>query len=162
MLGLRPTTTGSLRTGAVVPHACRSGKDRVSLPQHFANHGYRTAATGKIYHGGTGGAGRQGQRPESSPPSPSSKSPRPSAASAPGRRKKLIPPTPMGNNPLMDWGVWPLDNDDTGKGDYQVASWTIEQIKNAPKDQPFFIAAGFFLPHVPLLRHPEVVRPLSG
>ncbi|MEY3897693.1 MAG: Choline-sulfatase, partial [Verrucomicrobiota bacterium] len=64
--------------------------------------------------------------------------------------KKLIPPTPMGNNPLMDWGVWPLDNDDTGKGDYKVASWTIDQIKTAPKDQPFFISAGFFLPHVPL------------
>ena len=26
----------------------------------------------------------------------------------------------MGNHPLMDWGVWPLDNDDTQKGDYQV------------------------------------------
>jgi choline-sulfatase len=55
----------------------------------------------------------------------------------------------MGNHPLMDWGVWPLDNDDTEKGDYKVATWTIEQIKNAPKDQPFFISAGFFLPHVP-------------
>ena len=63
--------------------------------------------------------------------------------------KKLIPETPMGNHPLMDWGVWPLDNDDTQKGDYQVASWTVEQIQNAPKDRPFFLAAGFFLPHVP-------------
>jgi arylsulfatase A-like enzyme len=55
----------------------------------------------------------------------------------------------MGNNPWMDWGVWPLDNDDTTKGDYQVATWICGQIKAAPRDQPFFIAAGFFLPHVP-------------
>lgn len=61
--------------------------------------------------------------------------------------KKLIPPTPMGNHPLMDWGVFPHSDED--KGDYKVASWTIEQIRNAPKDRPFFIAAGFFLPHVP-------------
>ena len=53
----------------------------------------------------------------------------------------------MGNNPLMDWGVFPHRDED--KGDYQVASWTIEQLKAAPQDQPFFIAAGFFLPHVP-------------
>jgi arylsulfatase A-like enzyme len=53
----------------------------------------------------------------------------------------------MGNHPLMDWGVFP--HRDEEKGDYQIASWAIEQIKQAPKDQPFFLATGFFLPHVP-------------
>jgi choline-sulfatase len=47
----------------------------------------------------------------------------------------------------MDWGVFPHRDED--KGDYQVASWAIEQLKSAPKDQPFFLAAGFALPHVP-------------
>jgi arylsulfatase A-like enzyme len=55
----------------------------------------------------------------------------------------------MGDHPAMDWGVWPPDNDDSKKGDYQVASWAVQQIEAAAPDQPFFLAAGFFLPHVP-------------
>ncbi len=47
----------------------------------------------------------------------------------------------------MDWGVFPHRDED--KGDYRVASWAIEQIESAPRDHPFFLAAGFFLPHVP-------------
>lgn len=142
MLGLRPTTTGVYGLSPWF-RTLPQWKDRVSLPQHFANHGYRTSATGKIYHLGTGGGGK-------------AKAPQEFQITAPyggvGTRppKKLVPPTPMGNNPLMDWGVWPLDNDDTGKGDYKVATWAVEQIKIAPKDQPFFISTGFFLPHVPL------------
>jgi choline-sulfatase len=142
LLGLRPTSTGVYGLSPAsrdVPAL----KDRVSLPQHFAAQGYRTYATGKIFHGGTtAGGGKQRIAPEFQVTA---------AYGGVGTRppKKLVGETPMGNNPLMDWGVWPLDNDDTGKGDYKVASWAIEQIKGAPKDQPFFIAAGFFLPHVP-------------
>ncbi len=141
MLGLRPTTTGVYGLSPwfrTVPEL----KDRVSLPQHFANQGYLTAATGKIYHLGTGGGRNSRNNSEFQVTAPIG-----GVGTTPP--KKLIPPTPMGNHPLMDWGVWPLDNDDTGKGDYKVASWTIDQIKNAPKDRPFFISAGFFLPHVP-------------
>jgi arylsulfatase A-like enzyme len=47
----------------------------------------------------------------------------------------------------MDWGVFPHRDED--KGDYQVASWAVKQIQEAPQDEPFFLAAGFFLPHVP-------------
>lgn len=137
MLSLRPTTTGVY---GLAPwfRTLDKWKDRVALPQHFKAHGYRTLTVGKIYHGGVGGSPQQakefdvwgsaggiGVKPE----------------------KKLIPPTPMGNHPLIDWGVFPHRDED--KGDYQVASWTVEQIQSAPKNQPFFLAAGFFLPHVP-------------
>ena len=147
MLGLRPTTTGVYGLSPWF-RTLPLWKDRVALPQHFANNGYRTAATGKIYHGGTGGGGKGKTKAQiEGPPEFQITAPYGGVGTKPP--KKLIGETPMGNNPLMDWGVWPLDNDDTGKGDYQVASWTIEQIKSASKDQPFFIAAGFFLPHVP-------------
>jgi choline-sulfatase len=150
LLGLRPTTTGIYGLSPWF-RTLPEWKDRVALPQHFANHGYRTAATGKIYHGGTGGGGnrpnaKKGAAPDSAPEFQVTA---PFGGVGTKPPKKLVGNTPMGNNPLMDWGVWPLDNDDSQKGDYQVASWTVEQIKSAPRDQPFFIAAGFFLPHVP-------------
>lgn len=137
MLGLRPTTTGVY---GLAPwfRDLPEWKDRVTLPQHFRNHGYRTYTCGKIYHSGVGGPAKRAVEFDvwgsyggigATPP------------------QKLIPPTPMGNHPLMDWGVFPHRDED--KGDYQVASWTIEQLKNAPSDKPFFLAAGFFLPHVP-------------
>lgn len=144
LLGLRPTTTGIYGLAPwfrTVP----SLKDRVTLPQHFAQHNYLTAATGKIFHPSTAGLAKNRALLA-----------REFAVTGPfggvgtTPPKKLIPAMPTGDHPLMDWGVWPLDNDDTGKGDYQVASWAVDQIRNAPKDRPFFISAGFFLPHVPL------------
>lgn len=150
MLGLRPTTTGIYGLSPWF-RTLPQWKDRVPLPQHLANNGYRTMATGKIYHGGIGNVrgkkGKEKAKDDTAVPEFQISAPYGGVGTKPPQ--KLIPATPMGNNPLMDWGVWPLDNDDTGKGDYQVASWTVEQIKSAPKDKPFFLAAGFFLPHVP-------------
>ncbi len=137
MLGVRPTTTGVY---GLAPwfRSLDEWKDRATLPQYFHEQGYRTLTVGKIHHGGVGGpqerarefdvwgsAGGIGVKPD----------------------QKLIPPTPMGNHPLMDWGVFPHRDED--KGDYQVASWAVDQIEKGPRDQPFFLSVGFFLPHVP-------------
>lgn len=137
LLGLRPSTTGIY---GLAPwfRAVDQWKERVTLPQHFKAAGYKTYTTGKIYHGGAGGpqarakefdvwgpGGGVGAKPE----------------------KKLIPATPGGNHALMDWGVFPHKDED--KGDYQITTWAVDQMKAAPKDQPFFLAVGYFLPHVP-------------
>lgn len=144
MLGLRPTTTGIY---GLAPwfRTLPEWRDRVTLPQYFAAHGYRTFATGKIYHFGPGGPLRGKGGADRGPPEFQVCGTAGGIGVKPER--KLVPPTPMGNHPLMDWGVFPHRDED--KGDYQVASWTIEQLRNARKDQPFFLAAGFFLPHVP-------------
>jgi arylsulfatase A-like enzyme len=149
MLGLRPTTTGIY---GLAPwfRTLPQWRGRVPLPQHFAAHGYRTLGAGKLYHGGTGGGGggRKGRPPGSGKaPAPEFQVVGPAGGVGVKPERKLIPPTPMGNHPLMDWGVFPHRDED--KGDYLVASWAVDQIRNAPKDQPFFLAAGFFLPHVP-------------
>ena len=115
--------------------------DRPSLPQYFASQGYRTFATGKIFHQQTV-AGGDAKHPEFEVAGRFG-----GVGSSP--KHKLVGPTPMNDNKLVDWGVWPPDNDDTKKGDHQVASWVERQIRDAPDDKPFFISAGFFLPHVP-------------
>ena len=61
--------------------------------------------------------------------------------------KKLIPPAPMGDHPAMDWGVFPEKDEDNA--DWKIADSAIDALKRAPADKPFFIAAGFRLPHVP-------------
>lgn len=135
LTGLRPSTTGVY---GLAPwfRSDETFRDLITLPQHFAANGYRTFATGKIWHGGYppktdrdqefnvwGPGSGVGARPE----------------------QKLVT-TPGGNHPLVDWGTFPHRDED--KGDWHVASWAVEQIKSK-HDQPFFLAVGFFLPHVP-------------
>jgi choline-sulfatase len=146
LLGLRPSTTG---IHGLEPWFRRvpQWQDHVTLPQHFARHGYRTLSAGKIYHS------LRNEPPRSRPPEGKAEPEfhvwGPAGGIGTRPPEKLIPPTPSGNHPLMDWGVWPLDNDDSEKGDYQVASWAVEQLETLPKEEPFFLAVGFFLPHVP-------------
>ncbi len=137
MLGLRPTTTGVY---GLAPwfRTLPEWRDRVTLPQHFKANGYRTYSTGKIYHGIPGGPAQRAAEFDVWGPN-----------GGIGARppQKLIPPTPMGNHPLMDWGVFPHRDED--KGDYQITSWATNQLAAAPQDVPLFLAVGYFLPHVP-------------
>src|SRR6185437_15441222 len=141
LLGLRPSTTGIYGLAPWFRNVPER-RDAVPLPQYFARRGYRTLSGGKIYH-----ALRAPGKDEPQGAEFDAWGPPGGVGSRPPH--KLVPPTPMGDHPLVDWGVWPLDNDDTGKGDYAVASWAVEQIKSLPKNQPFFLGASFFLPHVP-------------
>ena len=62
------------------------------------------------------------------------------------RTKKLVD-TPSAH-PLMDWGTFPHRDED--KGDWKVAELGGGAAPNAQPEEPFFLSAGFFLPHVPL------------
>ena len=141
MVGLRPSTTG-IHGLAPWFRNVRQWQDLVSLPQHFANHGYQTYSNGKIYHS-------LRHQPEDLPNPEFQHWGARGGFGIPKPPQKLIPPTPFGNHPLMDWGVWPPDNDDTTKSDWDVASQAIRMLETMPEQQPFFLAAGFFLPHVP-------------
>jgi arylsulfatase A-like enzyme len=133
MTGLRPSTTGIY---GLAPWFRRVEEfaNVVTLPQYLAGHGYHTYSTGKIYHGGYG---RQKNDKEFHVLGP--------GAGVGVRPKKKLVQTPQ-NHPLVDWGVFPHKDED--KGDWQVASWAVDQL-NAKPQEPFFLSAGFFLPHVP-------------
>lgn len=104
-------------------------KDVQTLPEVFADNGYKTMAAGKIFHRGdkrffqeylpTGGFG-----------------PRP--------KKKISQPH---GHPLWDWGVFPDDDDQMP--DMKCAKWAVGQLKKK-HDKPFFMGVGFYRPHVPM------------
>ncbi|MEO2035878.1 MAG: sulfatase-like hydrolase/transferase, partial [Planctomycetaceae bacterium] len=133
MIGLRPSTTGVY---ALAPwfRTVDELKELVTLPQHFSGAGYTTYTVGKIYHGRSWnslgvkefdvvGKTERGLTP---------------------KEKRVA--TPRGG-PGMDWAVYPYKESD--HKDWKTASWAVEQLDHKPED-PFFMAVGFSLPHVPL------------
>ncbi|MCA8991389.1 MAG: sulfatase [Planctomycetaceae bacterium] len=134
MTGLRPSTTGVY---GLAPwfRDVEDLKDIVSLPQYLRKHGYRALTTGKIYHGG------YGRRPNKDDEFDVIGTPSGIGVKPP--QKLVNTPSP---HPLVDWGVFPHKDED--KGDWAVASWAVDQLKQ-PQEEPFFLSVGFFLPHVP-------------
>lgn len=136
LTGLRPSTTGVY---ALAPWFRTDTRFRgvVSLPQHLARHGYRTLTTGKIWHSGYPPAAERTNEFQVWGPD-GGVGPRPP-------RKLVETPDP---HPLVDWGTFPHRDED--KGDWRITGWAIERLAEArPADSPFFLAVGYFLPHVP-------------
>lgn len=133
MTGLRPSTTGIYGLAPWFRNL-EEWKDVVTLPQYLAQHGYRTYSGGKIYHGQYGRRSKVSEFDEFGPPS---------SVGAKPEQKLVETPHP---HPLVDWGVFPHSDED--KGDWEVATWAVETLEG-DIPQPFFLAAGFFLPHVP-------------
>jgi len=133
MTSLRPSTTGIYGLAPWLRDVPEL-KDVVTLPQYLGQHGYRTYSTGKIYHGGYGR--RKGDDEFD--------------VLGPGTNVKPRPPQKLvdtpAQHPLVDWGQFP--HRDEEKGDWEVASWAVEQLDAKPEG-PFFLSVGFFLPHVP-------------
>ena len=132
MTGIRPSTSGVYANSQPWRPPM---KDAVTIPQHFRAHGYRAIGSGKIYHGAF---------PD--PPSwneywPSQTKNRPGDPMPPKRPLNGIP-----NTAHFDWG--PIDVQDEGMADWQVADWTRKQLAAKPA-QPMFLACGIFRPHLP-------------
>jgi arylsulfatase A-like enzyme len=141
LTGLRPSSTGiyGLAPGFRDVDATRT---HVTLPQTFTSAGYFTSTCGKIYHDGS-------VKPKDRAAEFNEWGPAPGIGKPAQRINKLTPP----QHPAMDWGPFP-ERDEDG-GDYKIATAAIETLQRAPKDKPFFISAGFRLPHVPCFAPPK-------
>jgi len=134
MTGIRPSTSGVYhnnqpwRKSPVL-------RDAVTLPQHFMSHGYRAMGSGKIYHGSF---------PD--PPSWHEYWPSKVVNKPPDPMPETRPLNGIPKTSHFDWG--PVDAKKEEMGDWQVADWVIGQL-DKKHDDPFFLACGFFRPHLP-------------
>jgi len=134
MTGILPSTSGVYHN----PQPWRNSpvlKGAVTIPQHFMAHGYRAVGGGKIYHGGF---------PD--PPSWQEYFPSQTQNKPPDPVPAKKPVNGIPRTSHFDWG--PLDEGDPAMGDHKVAEWAISELKK-DHDEPFFLACGFFRPHLP-------------
>ena len=155
MLGSHSTSTGLYGLGNNLRDTI---PDAVTMPQHFARHGYRTESLGKVFHIGHGNLGD------------------PVSFSVPHHKEKVIeyadPASTDGGRLTREEAFFTNQQlgkikslprgaafesppvDDQAYADGRVAEETIKRLQAAKKRReqdgtPFFIAAGFARPHLP-------------
>ncbi|WP_136079094.1 sulfatase [Pontiella desulfatans] len=130
MSSLYPSTSGIYFLNPDISES-PVAKDSTMMPLRFQDEGYYVTGAGKIFHSGkqhqdylpnwAGAFGGFGPYPE----------------------KKI---SPFPGMKLWDWGVFP-ERDDL-MPDYKISAWGAEQLAKE-YDQPLFLAAGYWTPHVP-------------
>ena len=133
LTGRRPESTGVLD----LPTFFRTKvPDAVTLPEHFKANGYYTQRFGKIFHTGQGNTDDARSWSEAANGYQPRRPARPKAAPPKGRAGRAAFAAP--------------DAPDDGLPDGQVADAAIETLKRV-KDKPFFLAVGFYKPHLPFV-----------
>lgn len=134
MTGLRPDTIGvwDLRT-----HFRNAVPDATTIPQHFKNHGYFTRGIGKLFHN----MGNLNDTRSWSVPSVLHE----------GRHSDTYQITPPDWKPGQKRGALErADLPDNAYRDGQIADLACQQLREFG-ERPFFLAVGFWRPHLPFL-----------
>ena len=154
--GLRPETTGLQGFGV---HLRDALPDVVTLPQHFKNNGYLTAAIGKVYHVYVETGLMSENDPDSwSIPLYEPKNPVWGPGQMADRQRRIDADMKAGvvYKHSHDWPRGEAFDDpdipDDQLRDGESALKAVEFLKQqSGSDQPFFLAVGFFLPHLPFV-----------
>jgi len=134
MTGIRPSTSGVYHNSEPWRESPILAEAH-TIPQWFRANGYSVRASGKIFHG---------RFPD--PPSwdeywPSQQKNKPTDPKPDDLPVNGIPRTSH-----FDWGPHAEGREEMG--DWQVAEWVAARLGEA-SDRPFFLACGFFRPHLP-------------
>ena len=135
MTGIRPSTSGIYDNNQPMRKS-PALKNVITLPQHFAESGYRVI-------GGRQDLPRRRIRTRRAGRSTSRTRRR---TSRPIRFRRTRRST-ASRRPGTSTGA-PMDVPDTEMGDYKVASWASGELSRK-QDKPFFLACGIFRPHLP-------------
>ena len=127
LCGIRPSTSGVYKNSNPWRNAL---PDAVTLPQLFIKHGYKVHGGGKIFHGRF-----------KDPASWQQYVTRPADPLPQKRPANGIPKTAH-----FDWG--PVEEGDNAMADTKIADWAGDFL-GKKHDKPFFLAVGFFRPHLP-------------
>jgi len=168
LTGLAATKTNVFGNGGKFDHTAYK-----MLPQLFADSGYSTYGTGKIHHKKsiTRAIFQDSFTPEQrwSPfnsndvdyskrelKSKGSQDPQHVITNGPSGKRYVLPFNHMSSERYpndrkgesFDWAAFDLP--DETFGDSKITDWSIEKIKSQVADKPFFMAVGFYRPHIPL------------
>lgn len=108
-------------------------KDVLTIPERFKKEGYAVFGAGKIFHNKMNNQvfGKAGEYFKT-------------GGFGPSPKKKINYPI---GHPLWDWGAYP--SEDKYMPDYKLAEYGAKKLSEK-HDKPFFLALGFYRPHVPM------------
>jgi len=155
LTGMRPD---SLRVTDNVTYFRHTRPDVVTLPQYFRQYGYETVYAGKIFHGRMVDKENSWSRPATFPPRdkrfpPGSYQLPASRAIVEQQAKKMVAKYGrdiVGTGLIQGPVTEAADVPDHAYRDGRVAAAAVLTLREL-KDRPFFLAVGFYKPHLPFV-----------
>jgi iduronate 2-sulfatase len=143
LTGLYPNATGIQANSQIFRQTC---PERISLPQAFRQQGYFAARVGKLYHYGVpNGIGTDG----ADDPASWEMQVNPAGVDRTEEHPKIFSLLPGNFGGTLSWYASPRGDEHHTDGKVAAdAEWILERCAKR-KDQPFFLAVGFYRPHTP-------------
>ena len=142
MSGIRPSTSGNyINRNSFTRNPILNNS--VLLPEFFQQNGYYVAGAGKLFHGGHFQREVKGRGFDEYYPSKTQDLP-----SFAGLKFNSRPPL-AGWAKRVDWGPLRADVTVDDHPDGITANWAAKKLRDEELQEPFFLGAGIFMPHLP-------------